>query len=427
MAGSPISQFTFNQSEDGDIASASVSGLKGHLTAKAVTGETTTPAESPSPVYVAKPVVVAKASYKNVVSFDFYRQQSKVRVGFYETIPGYHIKSINFYSKGEDNSLTVGGTNVVLISTSTATPAYFVGGEGTGTITYNWTNQDYTFAYGGTATSAKNWYAGAMNGVQATSSTETDVAKLYGKDADMEDKGFFTVMPTPSETEAAAILIKCDYVLESDDNKGETIKVTGATAAIPAAFSKWEPNTLYTYLFKISQNTNGTTGKPDTDPDGLFPITFDAIVKDVTFAEQGTTTTVQTPSITTYQNGSVTETGIKYVAGKAITATVTNNTTGNVLSITNTGTAAVGEVKVYKLSKLYSEAELQMAKVIEAEIKDDNKKEITIENNVLSFTPSEAGYYAIQYQTAAAGEGTQAAYTYKIVYVEAAPSVNPEN
>lgn len=415
VAGSPISQFTFNQSEDGDIASASVSGLKGHLTAKAVTGETTTPAESPSPVYVAKPVVVAKASYKNVVSFDFYRQQSKVRVGFYETIPGYHIKSINFYSKGEDNSLTVGGTNVVLISTSTATPAYFVGGEGTGTITYNWTNQDYTFAYGGTATSAKNWYAGAMNGVQATSSTETDVAKLYGKDADMEDKGFFTVMPTPSETEAAAILIKCDYVLESDDNKGETIKVTGATAAIPAAFSKWEPNTLYTYLFKISQDTNGTTGDPTKPEDtpGLFPITFAAVVKDVTFAEQGTTTTVQTPSITTNQEGSVTETGIKYVAGKAITATVTENTTGAVKEITD------ATVKVYKLTAERTEAELQMANVFATEITNQTPLTISINNNVLSFTP-EAGYYAIQYQTAAAGEGTQAAYTYKIVHVEAA-------
>lgn len=422
VAGSPISQFTFNQSEDGNIASASVSGLKGHLTAKAVIGETTTPAESPSPVYVAKPVVVAKARYKNVVSFDFYRQQSKVRVGFYETIPGYHIKSINFYSKGEDNSLTVGGTNVVLISTSTATPAYFVGGEGTGTITYNWTNQDYTFAYGGTATSAKNWYAGAMNGVQATSSTETDVAKLYGKDADMEDKGFFTVMPTPSVTEAAAILIKCDYVLESDDNKGETIKVTGATAAIPAAFSKWEPNTLYTYLFKISQNTNGTTGTGEDTP-GLFPITFDAVVaQEADATHQGTTTTVQTPSITTNQEGSVTDKGIKYVAGKAITATVTENTTGDVKGITD------ATVKVYKLTKVRTEAELQMANVFATEITDQTPLTISINNNVLSFTPEE-GYYAIQYQTAAAGEGTQAAYTYKIVHVEAAPSpsVNPGN
>ena len=420
VAGSPIDAFSFNKGTDGSIDSASVTGLSGHIGAKQVAEGTTTPASSPAPVYIAKPVIVEKTKYKDVVSFDFYRQQSKVRVGFYETIPGYHIKSINFYSKGDDDQLKVGGNNVVLISTSTATPNYFAGGIATGKVTYDWTNKDYSFEYTG-STNAKNWYGGNLTGVLATSSTETDVAKLYGKDGDMEANGYFTVLPTPTATVAAAILIKCDYVLESDDSKGETIKVTGATAAIPAAFAKWEPNTLYTYLFKISQNTNGTTGDPTKpgDTPGLFPITFDAVVKDVTFAKQGTTTTVQTPSITTYQEGSVTEAGIKYVANKKITATVTENTTGTVKDI-KTDDAVIGAVKVYKLSKAYTEAELQMAKVIENEIKDDNKQNVTVSNNVLSFTPSADGYYAIQYQTAVAGEGTQAAYTYKIVHVEAA-------
>ena len=415
VAGSPIANVVFNVGTNGYVETATLSGLAGHLNAKTLSGEGY--ATSPAPVYLADPVIVKKADYKKTVKFNFVRQQSKVRVGFYENIPGYKIKEIHFYKKGATSAET--STNVILTS---ATDKYFVGGENaSATVTYSWTDTpSYTFVYNTTGlTEQGDWYAGKLTGVLATSSTETDVAKLYGKDGDMEEKGYFTVMPTPSATTAAAILIKCDYVLESEDGSNETITVKGATAAIPAAFAKWEPNTLYTYLFKISQNTNGST---DDDPThaGLFPITFDAVVaQEADAKKEGTTTTVQTPSITTYQEGSVTDAGIKYVVNKVIKATVTESTSGTVKDI-NTDGATVGAVKVYKLSKEYTEAELQMAKVIEDEIKDGNKQDVTVSDNVLSFTPKADGYYAIQYQTTAAGEGTQAAYTYKIVHVEAA-------
>ena len=226
-------------------------------------------------------------------------------------------------------------------------------------------------------------------------------------------------MPTQVAT-ASPILIKCDYELTSDDGSGETIKVTGATAAIPAAFSKWEANTRYTYLFKISDNTNGTTGdptKPD-DPAGLFPITFDAVVKDVA---QGTTTTVATPSITTYQEGSVVENGgIKYVADKEIKVTVTDNTNGEIKILSKDG-SSVGNVAVYKLSTKKTEADLQITNVATSELIPTNSKGVTLaaDNKSFTFTPTEAGYYAIQYlTTAATAEGTPAAYTYKVIEVQ---------
>ena len=64
------------------------------------------------------------------------------------------------------------------------------------------------------------------------------------------------------------------------------------------------PNYAYTYIFKISDNTNGWTGTA-SEPSGLFPITFDAVVAEATDAnaEQTTVTTVATPAITTYQQG----------------------------------------------------------------------------------------------------------------------------
>lgn len=248
----------------------------------------------------------------------------------------------------------------------------------------------------------------------------------------MSTNGYFTVLPTPSATKAAPILIKCDYTLTSDDISGETIEVTGATAAIPAAYSKWDVNTRYTYLFKISQNTNGYTGD-NPNKAGLFPITFAAVVKGSTDAMQGTVTTVSTPSITTYQDGSVTDNGIEYKSGKAIYATATNDK-GEEFTLTTNGTA-VGNVQVYKLSKERNEAELQVSEVVKAEITNDKKITTTIPteettvgnvklaaNKYLSFTPDGEGYYAIQYLTTAATTELEApaAYAYKVVYVKAA-------
>lgn len=415
VAGSPISAFNYNIDINNKIISAEISGLAGHIYAN----ESGTALEA-NPVYVAEPKIVKKEEYKNTVQFNFIRQQSMVRVGLYETIPGYKITDIKFYDYDTDGTtLKVSdGNNVILTS---AKKDYFVGGSNiTGTITYTgWdtATPSYTFKYGDTdLTKKKNWYAGKLgNGVEATTSSETDVAKLYGTDKDMATAtGYFTVLPTPEETTASAILIKCDYTLTSDDNSGETIKVTGATAAIPAAFSKWEANTRYTYLFKISDNTNGTTGTPgSTDPAGLYPITFDAVVKDV---EQGTTTTVATPSITTYQEGSVTDKGIEYKPDKEIKVTVTN-ADGTEQTLTAGGTT-VGSVAVYKFDSAINEAELQVKGTTGATAITEN---VNVAGNVFTFTPDAVGFYAIKYLTEEAtttDPNKPAVYTYKVVEVK---------
>lgn len=405
-----------------NIESATITGLGGHIVAN-----TTETANTFNPVYVAEPKVVAKADYKNTVQFNFVRQQSMVRVGFYETIPGYFVSDVHFYAYDtDDKTLKVStGYNVILTS---ATDGYFVGGSNlTGTVTYDWksTTPSYTYKYDDTnLVKRQNWYAGEL-GTLATKSSEPKVNILYGTDKDMSTTGYFTVLPTPSETEASPILIKCDYTLNSDDLSGETIKVTGATAAIPAAYSKWEPNTRYTYLFKISDKTNGTTGDPNNpkdDPAGLYPITFDAVVTEMTDKTQGTTTTVATPSITTYQEGSVVENdGIKYVAGKEIKVTVTDNTNGDIKTLSTDG-ATEGSVAVYKLSQARTEADLQINNIKTSELTSTNSKGVTLaaDNKSFTFTPDKEGYYAIQYLTTAANGDKPAAYTYKVVYVAAA-------
>ena len=428
VAGSPINAFKFNvpvTAQSKNIESATISGLAGHITANESGAALKT-----NPVYIADPKVVKKSNYNEAVVFSFKRQQAMVRVGLYETIPGYAITDIKFYDA--DNKVSE-DNNIILTS---STENYFVGGSNvSGTITYNWSGEtpSYTYTYDNTnLTKSKNWYAGKLEKDNALATTSTaKVATLYGKDADMSTNGYFTVIPTPSATNADPIFIKCDYTLTSDDGSGETIKVTGATAAVPAAFSKWEANTMYTYIFKISQNTNGTTGTPDTDPSGLYPITFDAAVKESTDAMQGTVTTVSTPSITIYQNGSVTDTSVEYKTGETIYATATDKD-GNENTLTTDGTAA-GKVQVYKLSKERNEAELQVSAIVNEEIKNDNKITTTVSttettvgnvklaaNKYLSFTPTDAGFYAIQYLVKAEEGSTPAVYAYKVVEVKAA-------
>lgn len=425
VAGAPSTAFEFKaktDENDKSIETATIKGLSGHIKANTESGTNTK--TEPNPVYVAKPVVVSPGNDKKPVTFTFIRHQTKVRVGIYETIPGYSITSIKFHKYADDGTeLSVDNDNYIILTSATAD--YFYGGTDiNGTIFYDWTKTpaEYTFSYtGNSLTKSKNWYGGKFaSGVPATASTATNITELYGTDGDMLDNGYFTVLPTPSETEAQPILIKCDYTLKSTDGSNEEIHVKGATAAIPAAYSKWENNTRYTYLFKISENTNGTTGDSN-DQAGLYPITFDAAVTEMTDKTEGTTTTFTAPSITTYQKGSVEGNTIKYVANKNINVTVLNDKAEvQTLKTTEEEAVQVGHIAVYKFDAEITEAEVQVKDVTGA-----TKIEGSVDaNKVFTFKPTAAGWYAIKYL--AKVDTTPAVYTYKVVKVEAAPATTTE-
>jgi len=299
VAGSPVSNFNYSlNATTGDIEKATITGLGGRL------NPSTSVASNHAAVYIADPVIVAKANYNNVVNFTFRSMLSKVRVGIYETIPGYKITDIKFY----DNAQTPNSSKYITLN---GTDSYFQGGNAvTGTVTYNWATPGYTFAYTSGITLDKCWKGGEFTGIPAISSAGA-IADLYGTDNDKDSKGYFIVIPTPSTTAATPLSIKCDYTLTSLDGSGEEILVENATATIPADYTKWTPNTAYTYLFKITDNN-------------LHPITFDAVV--VETIDQGTTTTVSAPSITVYQDGDVVTNGITYKAGTVVVMAIEGNT-----------------------------------------------------------------------------------------------------
>ena len=142
--------------------------------------------------------------------------------------------------------------------------------------------------------------------------------------------------------EAGTVLtLKVDYTLESTDGSGETITVHGATALIPSQYTQWKSNYAYTYIFKISDNTNGKTDVTN-GPEGLYPITFDAVVIDSQENTQETVTTVATPSITTYSVTSNVTTNNEYKTSDVVYVTVTED--GTLLDMT-------GNAVLYTVSK----------------------------------------------------------------------------
>ena len=262
--------------------------------------------------YVADIKTVLKANYKNEVVFNFRSLATKVRIGLYETIPGYSVKDVKFYSA----DATVGDGTPYLYGGATAFNA-----KGTFTVSYptigyaNVGNSDYNKAHVSFAPAASEGQSdlktfGALTPKVALTDDATS-GDYLGRNASAASMSpYLGVLPNESGT---ILNMKCDYTLVATDGSGETIKVTGASAQVPSIYSQWQPNYAYTYIFKISDKSNGTTGVFGTDAVGLYPITFDATVIDNEEYKQETITIVETPSITTYQQGS--QGNNEYVAG----------------------------------------------------------------------------------------------------------------
>jgi len=430
VAGSPVSAFSYTVDENNNITHVTVTGIDGHINANSTSGGGT--ALSHNAVYVADPKIVVEANYGQPVVFSFTGQQALVRVGVYETIPGYRVSDISFYAYKADGSgwATTPGRNIVLNSLTDA--SYFMGGKNmSATLTYDWSVPSYTFAYvdeENVTTKSRSWYGGAFNaGIPATVSTTTNYTNLYGTDLDINSKtAYFPVLPTASAKTPTALVIKCDYTLTSTDGSGETIVVNGATAAIPAAFATWKKNHAYTYLFKITDKTAGAAGV-------LAPIVFDAAVVDGRNNREGYITTVSVPSITSYQDQSpfttvendvVTGTGIKYKTGTPIYVTVQDNTNGELksLSALNDASPAVGMIKVYKLDGEKMESDLQITRpttsvndpaTVISDAAWTLHDQTIAAGKYMKFQASSTGYYAVEYINTI----SPVSYCYKVIHV----------
>lgn len=237
-------------------------------------------------------------AYGKQIGFNFRSLSTKVKIGIYEIIPGYSVKDVKFYTDAEDANPT---TTPTLYADNKNIPD----GKGTMTVTFGSTTEsdtDFNQAmvnWKGESDNASTITFDVLSTVNKVNEAKGD--KFIGQDITNASKptDYKTVLPG---TDVGALNLKVDYTLESTDGSGEEIKVTGATAVVPAEYTNWQPNYAYTYIFKISDKTNGSTGPGST---GLYPITFDAVVTETENGQQNTITAVETPSITTYAKGKI--------------------------------------------------------------------------------------------------------------------------
>lgn len=245
---------------------------------------------------------VEKANYKKPVTFTFKNLTAKVRVAFYETIPGYTVSDIEFYDNGTDPRADLTDKKEAVLYTTGNTK---LSTNGTINVTYPKVgsknasdaafNKAFVSIVTGTEDQTTKLGLGNVNYNNNVLNTTAKEANMAGN----KDNSYFSpVLPA----EGHALTLRLNYTLTSTDGSNEKIKVYGATAVVPASYTAWQPNYAYTYIFKISDNTNGATNKEDGTPEGLFPITFDAVVADIDNADfsHESITTVATPSVTTY-------------------------------------------------------------------------------------------------------------------------------
>ena len=325
---------------------------------------------------------VVQNGYQLPVTLKFRQLGTKVRIGIYETVPGYSVKDVKFYTKdgvldadANDNTKPAAGQIVddATIFTTVAGDIYTQGtytvsfptvdsptnadnnqahisfvGEGDQTTIVDWGTLDYTYREKGESEEGKVYLGRTSN----TATFAGDAADNY------------YVVYLPNET-GTNLNLRIDFTLEAIDGGGEEIFVKNAKAQVPSIYTTWKPGFAYTYLFKISDKTNGRTGVYDptqaddatinSDPAGLYPITFDALVVNAEEnATQETITTVMTPSITTYQQNSTVVNDDEYQAA-----------TGDIFVTVNEGDALVTFTETN--AALYTiEAGMTEAEVVDA-------------------------------------------------------------
>ena len=386
------------------------------------------------------------SDYGKAVQFSFRSLGAKIRLAFYETVPGYSVKGIQFYNVASDGSAS---TTPTLFTSSKVLPS----GSGTMTITFpttGWDNKaatDYNkahvaFAATNASTDLSNTlifdkladYASkeinetatddpAVGWIGRASNTATYAGGLVsgaGK--------YYTILPYET---GANLQLRIKYTLVSTDGSGETIDVDNATAVIPAELARWNANYAYTYIFKISDMTNGSTGVDGSGNivTGLTPITLNAVVVDSEDGVQETITTVSEPSITTYAEGKVVTANDEYKKNVPIYVIVNNGTSNVTLTVGTNANLYTATVET-GAAQTISEASVENA--LTNGVKDDtgtpitwtvtdanDKKLVVSSSNLLSavtkieaadsptgneinvvgakFTPTAAGTYVFQY------------------------------
>ena len=251
-------------------------------------------------LYFADRNIITSGYGTSPVTMNFRNILSHIRVGVYETIPGYAVSSIKFYGADftDGNEFKVSSTSAFGATVDNLKP-----GANTLTVTYNngsvnpsLQNRPVVATSGDRATTitlGQNFNTLSTSSVMATSSAQPT----------WETSGGTYTKVFPREGVTTDLTLRAKYTLYNSAS-GETMDITG-TAVVPGEYLQWKPNYKYSYIFKLTD-------------DDLKPITFDAVQIETETGSIEYITTVDNYAITTYQNGSTVTTTNEYAKDKPI-------------------------------------------------------------------------------------------------------------
>ena len=296
--------------------------------------------------YIADLVTIYQAEdrYQNAspVTPKFFNASAKVRMAIYETVPGYSVKDVRFYQSASEPSKTKSTVSELsetptLLSVSaddyiTPDPTLSTG-SGTMSVFYPVTGKDNVGKEGYNKAVLTFTAEEDEDGESNTASALTFNALKYGpREMDETDNKYIYLGRTSNNAVYAGKKDIDDYVMVIPTGKGHVLKLRvaytlvptdggdekivmeDAMAIVPAQYADWKQSYAYTYIFKISEKTG----------EGLYPITFDAVVMDSEDGIQETVTEVSNPSITTYQQGRVVSENDEYLKNNNIFVVVDN-------------------------------------------------------------------------------------------------------
>lgn len=242
-------------------------------------------------VYAGNSVV--KDNYNNPVELAFKRLGAIVNLKFYTDIKGYTVELIDADPSVSGSAIQATPATYDETTSKYATGNYYDSYEAL--IDYSTDASNPTVKTNGTP-------VGTNLKFELLTDNTVPAAVEDGTQTYLEPATYYAVaQPTDSET---GFTFHVSYKLTATDNS-EVITVRDARVFIPAKgvnkktsettyIAAWQPNTQYTYTFKITTNTNGKTAEetinlkdPSVPSDaGLYPIVFDNItIEDITNVE----------------------------------------------------------------------------------------------------------------------------------------------
>ena len=310
---------------------------------------------------------VEKNNYKEDVKLVFHRMGARIQIKFWEDIPGYTV-TMKKLDANQDAGTTPALTEgiyakpaIVPTSGNTYDPGEYLTKTGADIVF----NNDETTATAPTPTVTFKGVTNISSDCLTFDIPTEQLGENRGEAKPSKTKyymiprgaNFDPAIDADDDLKKTGFIFHVSYELKNNQTD-ETIIVTDAKVFVPADQCNWESNKSYTYVFKITKNSNGTTDKKDPDPEGdltvdtdnaLYPIVFDGCTvvdyDEVEMPDASGSFEITDGTFNYYLNLNKTTVSTSATADADRTITVSN--AHKVNSSSASTAAADGDIKVY--------------------------------------------------------------------------------